>query len=203
MKFLTILASLLLAPLSVAGDAIPEPNSDEVMFDSPLMNWKSPYKRAPLQKRDLEERNSVNLGPYPFVVYMCRDAARTDCDQVWVSASQYCYDNTQWFGWKTSGTPVAVKVVGTTCCAFYADKLCNKPGNYLGWIKKVCEGDTGDAATIPGVMASYMCNVPYGSAGTAMDSSPSDVKAVPSSQSGVEAATMKARSPDASALPKA
>jgi len=201
MKYLASIASILLLPVLALAElsdvnGVPEPNSDEVMLKDTILDWQNPFKRSPhpLVKRDNDARNIQAQGDNAMVVYMCRDTAQQDCDAVWVSTSQYCFDNAHWFGWTSTATyPKSIKIQGTTCCAFYADKACAKPNNYMGWLTKVCEGDTGDAAIISGVPQSYMCNVPYGSAGTNMQDYPSDVAPLPSTAANVVAPTVAAK----------
>ena len=189
MKLLTITSLL----LPIIGGAIAEEHESFVTLEdreNPLgaLNWHNPYERPRpsvacsaqnLAARHVARATVENRGPNAVTISMCRDAAGSDCDDVWVSTSNYCYTNEQWFGWKGPGIPISVKLSGETCCAFYATNTCNKSGSYFGWINKVCPTDTG-VVQISGTLAGYMCNIPYGSAGIAMDSQPADISAIPS-----------------------
>ncbi|KAF3922171.1 hypothetical protein ABW21_db0204251 [Orbilia brochopaga] len=159
------------------------PSFDEHLFPPPPVLLDT--KEKVLAKR---QSGSAN-----FIVNMCRDTTQSSCDKVWVTAAQNCYDNEHWFGW--TGDPAtfkSAKIEGTMCCAFWADKTCNKAGGHTGWLAQICQQDSGDALLINGVVNSWMCNHPYGSANVKMQSSPPEVLKVPTGGGGAPVATQYA-----------
>ncbi|KAK6535241.1 hypothetical protein TWF694_001708 [Orbilia ellipsospora] len=166
------------APMATAGVEVPDfsnpyrrPSFDEHRYPPPPVVLS--------EEKLLQKRQS---GSADFIVNMCRDATQSNCASVWVSAAQYCYDDEHWFGWSGDpGTFISAKIEGTMCCAFYTDKTCNQAGGRKGWAAKICQDDTGDALIVnkAGTIFSWMCNVPYGSANVAIDSSPPDVSPIP------------------------
>ncbi|KAF3911546.1 hypothetical protein ABW20_dc0109621 [Dactylellina cionopaga] len=189
-----------LLPLLVSAKGIPTPAPMAAATDVP--DFSNPYRRPsfdehlfpppPIPMDSEKALKKRQKGAANFIVHMCRDATQSSCDPVWVSSAQYCYDNEHWFGWSGDpGTFISAKIEGTTCCAFYSDKTCNKAGGHVGWTAKICENDSSDALIVnkAGTVFSWMCNMPYGSANVQMDSSPADVSAVPAQASGAQVAT--------------
>ncbi|KAK6359516.1 hypothetical protein TWF696_000672 [Orbilia brochopaga] len=169
-----------------------------------LPDFSNPYRRPSFDEHlfppppvliDTEEKllQKRQSGSSNFIVHMCRDTTQSDCAKIWVSAAQYCYDNEHWFGW--TGDPAtfkSAKIEGTMCCAFWSDKTCNKSGGHAGWVAQICQEDSGDALVINGVVNSWMCNHPYGSANTKMASPPPEVLKVPTGGTGAPVATQYA-----------
>ncbi|EPS37340.1 hypothetical protein H072_8994 [Dactylellina haptotyla CBS 200.50] len=204
MRFSSIVAigSSVLPALTVASVVGSNP---EHMAGVEMPDFSNPYRRPSFdehrfppppvvlsEEKLLKKRQS---GSANFIVHMCRDATQASCDSVWVSSAQYCYDNEHWFGWSGDpGTFISAKLEGTMCCAFFTDKTCNKAGGHVGWGAKICGDDSGDALIVnkAGTIFSWMCNIPYGSANVAMDSSPADVSAVPSGAGAAPVATQYA-----------
>ncbi|KAF3936451.1 hypothetical protein ABW19_dt0206459 [Dactylella cylindrospora] len=199
---LAAIGAATLLPILVSADSIVTPASIAGGAATNLPDFSNPYHRLSFDEHRyppppppaLDSEKALKKrqeGSANFIVHMCRDAQQADCDIVWVSAAQYCYDNFHWFGWK-GGSFVSAKVEGTMCCSFWTDATCNKAGGHVGWLTQICGDDTGDALLINGAVSSWMCNIPYGSAGVKMSESPDEVLQVPAQNSGAPVATQYA-----------